>query len=186
MAIKKKTKTIEALDPRTVRADGKGMTRDQRAARERALSDAMFAALTALTESQATEWGHKADVLKAGLTAAAVKRANKRAHAMADKHPAGYIESMQSMDLIEEICADYGIEKEDMDALYGAVAQLCMFQLAAERGPFYRAAEDFGLTRPASVVLALRDLVASDLAARDGRAVCDCPNCRPRAESELN
>jgi hypothetical protein len=73
-----------------------------------------------------------------------------------------------------------------MDVLYGAVAQLCMFQLAAQRGPFNRAAEDFGLTRPVSVVIALRDLVASDLAARDNNAVCDCPNCRPRKESELN
>jgi hypothetical protein len=180
-----KNKTTK-LDPRTVRADGRGMTKDQRAARERALSDAMFTALTARTEKQATEWGHKADALKAGLTDAAVKRARKRAHELADEHPPGFIEAMQSMDLIEEVCADYGIETKDMDVLYGAVAQLCMFQLAAQRGPFNRAAEDFGLTRPASVVLALRDLVASDLAARDGNAVCDCPNCRPRKESELN
>jgi hypothetical protein len=122
----------------------------------------------------------------AGLTAAAVKRAKKRAHELADEFPPGYIEAMGSMDLFEEICADYGIDAKDMDKLHGAVAQICMFQLAAQRGPFNEAAQDFGLAKPASVALALRDFVARDLAARDGNAVCDCPNCRPRKAEELN
>jgi hypothetical protein len=181
-----KTKKTTKLDPRTVRADGKGMTKDERAARELALSDAMFVGLTALTEKQATEWRNRAEVLRAGLTPAAIKRAKRRAHAMADDHPPGYIEAMGSMDLVDEICDDYGIETKDMDKLYGAIAQICMFQLAAQRGPFNQAAEDFGLTKPASVVLAVRDFMASDLAARDGKPVCDCPNCRARTPEELN
>lgn len=178
-------KNKKTLDPRTVRADGRGMTKEQRAAREEALVDAMFAALIALTEKQAMELKNKSDALKAGLSAAAVKRAGKRASKMADEFPPGYIEAMGSMDIFEEICADYGVDGRDMDKLWGAIAQLCMFQLAAQRGPFNQAAEDFGLAKPASVVLAVRDFMARDLAVREGN-VCDCPNCRPRKESELN
>jgi hypothetical protein len=61
-----------------------------------------------------------------------------------------------------------------------------MFQLAAQRGSFHQAAVDFGLARPVTVASTVRDFMARDLAARDGNAVCDCPNCRPRTESELN
>jgi hypothetical protein len=176
-------KKIEALD---VRVAGKGMTKEERAAREEELCDALFSVLMAMNERQAWKWRHRVNVLRAGLTAAAVRRATRRADQRAADHPPGYVASMASMDLFEEIARDYGIDAGDADALYGAVAQMDMFQLAAQRGPFHQAAEDFGLTRPPSVVNAVREFVASDLAAREGKPVCDCPNCRPRTDAELN
>lgn len=179
-------KKIETIDARTVRADGKGMTKEERAAREEELCDALFSVLMAMDEKQAWRWRHKVNRLRVGLSDSAVKRASKRADKRAADHPPGYTASMASMDLFEEIVRDYGLNASDADALYGAVAQMCMFQLAAQRGPFNQAAEDFGLTRPVSVVNAVREFTARDLAAREGKPVCDCPNCRPRTDAELN
>jgi len=181
---KKKTKTIEALDPRAVRADGKGMTKDQRAARERELSNETFTALTALTEAQANEGKRRIEALKLGLSATAIKRAQKRAKEMAEDFPPGHIEAMAAVDSFEETCADYGIDARDVDMIWGAVAQICMYQLATQRGPFHQAAENFGLVKPRSIAAVLQDFTARDLAAR--RGPCDCPNCRPRKDSELN
>jgi hypothetical protein len=171
MAAKKKTETL---------------TKEQRAARESELADQLFASFTAMTEATAREHTRKARALEKGLGAVSVARAKKLASAWAHDFPPGHLEAMGSMDLFEEICADFGVDSKDADALWGAVAQLCMFQLAAQRGSFHQAAVDFGLARPVTIASTVRDFMARDLAARDGNAICDCPNCRPRAESELN
>ena len=180
-----KNKTTK-LDPRTVRADGRGMTKGQRAARERALCEAILAAMTAMSSDLALEHGNKADALKKGLSAASVNRARVRAGKIADEFPPGFLEAVRAVDTFEQICADHGVGGGDLDSLWEAVSLICMHQLAAQHGPFHKSATAFGLTRPATVESYLRDFVERDLAARDNNAVCDCPNCRPRRPEELN
>lgn len=153
--------------------------------REGELVDVLFCALTTMTDEHATAWLRKATRLEDGLSAAAIERALTRAHKMADDMPPGHLRAMEAMDDYEEICRERRISKRDQDDLWGAVAQLCMFQLASKRGPFYDAACDFRLVpasqEPTGIV------VERPPAPRPAAAgTCDCPECRPRKPEELN
>jgi hypothetical protein len=174
------------LDPRTVRADGRGMTKEQRAARESELADQLFASFTAMTETVAMDHARKAEALEKGLSAASVVRAKKKAKDWSRGFPPGYIEAKGAMDTFEDICADYGVSASDVDELWSAIAQLCLFQLAAKRGPFHQIAREVGIAIGDPRGHAVPGPIVIDFVARDANVVCDCANCRPRKESELN
>lgn len=154
---------------------------------EAELVDAMFYALTTMVEDHAMAWARRAEKLSKGLSAAAIKRAENRANRMADDMPPGHVKAMAAMDLYEEVCRARRIGKRDQDEIWGAIAQFCMFQLAARRGPFYEAARDFNLVQ-ASTVEPIIAVVDREFAVRQpaARGACDCPSCRPRKAEELN
>jgi hypothetical protein len=175
----------------------KKLTKEQRAQREVGLSTAIVAGLVATVEAQAKRWALVARDLRKGLSATAIKRAERLAHKIADEKPPGYVKAMEAMDEYDEVCARLRISKRDQDKLWGAICQFCMFQLGASDGPFYRAARYFGIAVPPE----LRSLAEDDLrnaltgdakqievvaAPRRRTPGCNCPNCRPRSAEELN
>lgn len=154
------------------------LTKKQRAEREEALALAISMGLTAVAEEQAKAWACKAQDLRDGLSATAIKRAVKRAHEMADERPPGWFKAMAAMDEFDRLCKHHEIPKRAQDAIWGAIAQFCMFQLGAAKGAFYDAARCFGLASPRSDAPIVLD--------RPRTLGCSCPNCRPRRAEELN
>lgn len=158
--------------------------RFERLKRENELAETMVYALTTMEEEHAVAWGRRAKTLSEGMSAASIKRAQKRAHKIADEAPPGHVKAMEAMDLFEDMCREYGIARRDEDTMWGAVAQLCMFQLAAGRGPFYEAARDFRLMGTPPRPVSIGVVIDRSNAERDPN--CNCPNCRPRKPEELN
>ena len=165
------------------------LTKEQRATRETNLITAIFNGLVATVEKQAKLWALRARDLRKGLRARAIKRAERRANAEADERPPGYVKAMEAMDLVEEMRERYGISKRDADAIWGAVAQFCMYQLGARTGPFYDAARYFGLMPSKDggheVPRVMVDRAPIEVV-RVRTPGCNCANCRPRTEQELN
>lgn len=155
------------------------MTKEQRAKREKGLIDAILSGLTATIEHKAKEWAMLAKELRDGLSATAIKRAERRAHKLADENPPGFVRAMECMEIFETLCKHYGISKRDQNEIWGAIAQFSMFQLGAKAGPFYDAALGFGLVLPD-----LGNVKVQVVRVRNPK--CDCPNCRPRTAEELN
>jgi hypothetical protein len=151
------------------------------------LAETMLYALTTMEKDHAAAWMKRVKRLSVGMSAASIKRARNRAHKMADELPPGHIRAMEAMDLYEDVCRDCRIGKRDQDTLWGAVAQLCMFQLASRRGPFYEAARDFRLVQdPRGHAMAGPIVIDREFSGRDTNTACGCPSCRPRKPEELN
>jgi hypothetical protein len=163
------------------------MTKQQRAEREESLVLAILNGLVATIEEKAKAWAFKARDLREGLSATAIKRAERRAHKLADERPPGFVKAMEAMDAYEEMRTRYKISKRDLDAMWAAICQFCMFQLAAGSGPFFEAARYFGLTtQPPPAEEATRVPVVTLGVTRVRTPGCNCPNCRPRKAEELN
>ena len=143
------------------------LTKEQRAEREQQLVVAIYLGLAATFEEQAKLCAYQAGELRKGLSATAIKRAERRARKLADEKPPGFVKAMESMGIYEIMCRKYRIPKADQDTIWGAVSQFCMFQLASRSGPFHDAACYFGMLAEVP-------------------KTCDCPNCRPRTAEELN
>lgn len=163
------------------------LTREQRAVRESSLVTAILTGLVATVERQAKFWALKARDLRKGLSAAAIRRAERKANAYAEERPPGYVKAMEAMDVMEAMRERYGMSRRDQDAVWAAVAQFCMFQLGAGKGPFYEAARYFGLAvEPGGHPVVVPSDAAPIVVSRPRTPGCDCPNCRPRTQEELN
>jgi hypothetical protein len=173
------------------------MTKKERDQREDALADTMFYALATQVEEHALAWGKRAKTLMEGLPQASIKRARRRAHKLAEGLPPGFVQAMEGRELFEAIMRRRKITSRDEDTIWGAIAQFCMYQLAARQGPFYKAALDFRLV-PGGHAVPIPVMQNSEpsfkveiirLQPPTGPEGCgnpDCPNCRPRTAEELN
>ena len=163
------------------------LTKKDRQEREQALLAAITAGLIATTEAKAKEWAYKAKGLRAGLTPAAIKRAERKAHRLAEEHPPGFVMAMEAMDVMERIFERRGVTKREQDALWGSIAKMCMHQLGAHWGAFFEAAVYFGLVPPREPRRNHGRIEVVEVSKPTARKPnCNCPNCRPRTPEELN
>lgn len=161
-------------------------TKQERAARERGLVEAIFLGVTAIIEATAKEWALRAAELRKGLSTTAIKRAERAAHKRADDKPPGFVKAMEAMATFDELAEKYGIPKRDSDTMWGAISLFCMFQLASRGGTFFEAARFFGLlgAAPPRDPATPGEIQIEVVRVRDPN--CNCPNCRPRKGEELN
>ena len=153
-------------------------TKLRRELQEAGLVEAIFHGLVATIEAKAKHWAGVAQTLRNGLSATAIKRAERKAHNLADERPPGFVRAMECMEVTHQIARRYKMSKRDQDTFWQAVAEFSMFQLAAKDGPFYDAARHFEIVPSAPRV-----------EIQLGRRGCgnpNCPNCRPRKPEELN
>ena len=160
------------------------MTKEQREEREGTLTMAMLRALVAMDDAEMVRWGTQVKSLSDGLSATAIKRAQRKAQKLAEDMPPGHFKAMEAMAAFDDLCRLYKISKVDQDVIWGAIAQFCMFQLASRRGTFFEAASDFKLVPPPPSALRIEIVRMQQ---PDLVTTCDCPNCqRERKAEELN